>query len=423
MAIAKKRSDFEHKLNARGSRPIDYTRYLEYEQALDGLKTKRTKRMGSKGAGPHTSARRMMFIMERATRKFHGDLSLWTQYFQVARRQKAYKKATQILTSMVRLHPTKPEVWTYAAKYTAEEQGDMPNARSYMIRGLRFCKYSRQIYLDYTKLELIYIAKIAARRQILGLDQAREQTTEDPEAEDPDADMVALPKLTAEDIDPSLRTDDKADEEALNALNRTPALTGAIPLTIFDAAMALFNDAELGGQFFDMIASTSQIPCSSNVAKHIQEKLSAMAPNSPATLDATIRLPLVGVEPTSADFPRVLGLVLPQLKSSFHKHPSQELAIRTICWITSYLSLELDQGIRTVLSSVLSRTVAQYEELAGQAGRISENDTKRILEEVKKAQLPALEACFATWAREMSSHANGDIKAATDRPTAAIAAS
>src|SRR5277367_1229970 len=70
-SIARKRSDFEHKLNGRGSHPSDYARYAEYEMNLDTLRRKRVKRLGVKVTA-HTGQRRIYFILDRATRKFHG---------------------------------------------------------------------------------------------------------------------------------------------------------------------------------------------------------------------------------------------------------------------------------------------------------------------------------------------------------------
>jgi len=40
-AIAKKRSDFEHKINARGSSTTDFARYAEFEINVDALRRKR----------------------------------------------------------------------------------------------------------------------------------------------------------------------------------------------------------------------------------------------------------------------------------------------------------------------------------------------------------------------------------------------
>ena len=55
-AIAKKRSDFEHILNARGSKAGDYVRYATYEMNLDTLRKKRCKRLGVK-ATAHSGQR------------------------------------------------------------------------------------------------------------------------------------------------------------------------------------------------------------------------------------------------------------------------------------------------------------------------------------------------------------------------------
>ena len=92
------------------------------------------------------------------------------QSIEYARKQKAHKKLSQIFTNVLRLHPTKADVWIYAAQFAMDVHADMTEARSYMQRGLRFCKNSKKMWLEYAKLEILYIAKIAARRCVLGLD-------------------------------------------------------------------------------------------------------------------------------------------------------------------------------------------------------------------------------------------------------------
>lgn len=121
-SITKKRSDFEHKLNARGSQPSDYARYAEYEMNLESLRKKRVKRLGVKTTN-HTGQRRIFFVLDRATRKFRGDIGLWMQYVAYARKQKSNKRVSQILTTVLRLHPTKAELWIYAANYALKRGG------------------------------------------------------------------------------------------------------------------------------------------------------------------------------------------------------------------------------------------------------------------------------------------------------------
>lgn len=110
VSIARKRSDFEHILSARGSKSQDYVRYAEYEMNLESLRRKRVKRLGVR-TSDHTGQRRIYFILDRAIKKFPGDVGLWMQYITFAQKQKSDKKVLQLVTSLLRLHPTKPELW------------------------------------------------------------------------------------------------------------------------------------------------------------------------------------------------------------------------------------------------------------------------------------------------------------------------
>ena len=130
-AIAKKRSEFEHIVNGRGTAsPSDFARYAEYEMNLESLRKKRAKRMGVK-AGGHSGQRRIMFILDRATRKFHGDIALWFQYLSYLRSQKSTgKKMKEVLTSVLRMHPTKPDLWVWGARTALDADADMTSARA-----------------------------------------------------------------------------------------------------------------------------------------------------------------------------------------------------------------------------------------------------------------------------------------------------
>lgn len=158
---------------------------------LDTLRKARAKRLGIKSKS-YTGQRRILLILDRATKKFHGDAALWLQYLTFARKQKSNKKVSQIITGMLRLHPTDPELWIYAADYALDERGDIIEARTLMQRGLRFCSRSKHLWSAYLKLEMIYIAKITARHQILGLDPTSSQQIEGPVNNDISRDTVTL---------------------------------------------------------------------------------------------------------------------------------------------------------------------------------------------------------------------------------------
>ena len=398
-SIAKKRSDFEHKLNARRSKPADFVRYAEWEINLENLRRRKAKRLGVKGDW-YGGQRRILFILDRATKKFHGDIALWIQYLDCARQQKAFKKVSEILTSLVRLHPTKPEVWIYAATYAFNEHGDMTEGRSYMQRGLRFCKRSREMWLDYAKLELLYIAKISERQKILGLEHPPQDQLALDRSDDPSADMVALPTITLDEVDLSLGQDGNASSDALRALNASPVLSGAIPNAIFDAAMDQFKDIQLGGQFFEMAHGFENIPCLSNILEHISDHLVGLESSSPISLDCYIRQPLLAMRPTAPGFPRTLGLALDRLKVSMESHPSAILAKKTISWILSFLDQDMDQDIRRVLLAIVLRTLGQYESIFKRGLGGSKDDIIEILQTIHSAKLDEIVLLTISWAIE-----------------------
>ncbi|KAL8953608.1 MAG: hypothetical protein Q9222_000534 [Ikaeria aurantiellina] len=365
-SIAKKRSGFEHKLNARGSTVSDYARYAEYEMNLDTLRRTRAKRLGIK-ATSYLGQRRVFFILDRATRKFHGDTALWLQYLTFARKQRANKKIAQIITNMLRLHPTSPELWIYAAQYALDERGDISEARAYMQRGLRFCNQSKHLWSEYLKLEMMYIGKISARRRILGLDPVPSSEDQDPHGRDIRGDTV-----TSLPVDPQemhfVPLENASDIEAIpeDRLASAPALAGAIPIAVFDAAMKEFrNDTMLGVRMFDLVADFDTLKCTRNVLQHIINVLITIAPNDVASTSRSIKAPVIGADPASKELPDALMIVIDRFDSSMREanqpgntfdtsQQRAQISRYTISWMLEYLEYsELDPDIRTVLNSMI----------------------------------------------------------------------
>lgn len=356
--------------------------------------------MGIKATGL-SGQKRISFILDRATRKFHGDVGLWMQYLEYSKKQKAYKKVAQIFTSLLRLHPTKAELWIMAAKYAMEDQGDMTGARSYMQRGLRFCKQSRELWLEYAKLEFVYMAKIATRRRILGLGSEARRDELRLSARDEDADHITLPVITAEDVGPSLRTDSLEDENALHNLDATPALSGAIPIAIFDAAMENFHDAYFAEQIFNLAVTYETLSCSSKISRHIADALSSLDPTSFSSISCSIRQPLTGIQPASPAFPVALSSVLKRLSESMETQPSLELCEKAVEWLSPYLLLkDLDPDIRTVISATLNRIMSSYKRIVERQGGGSSERILRLLEQLRRGGLESLVSAMLPWSVE-----------------------
>ncbi|KXL44511.1 hypothetical protein M433DRAFT_68212 [Acidomyces richmondensis BFW] len=357
-AITSKRSDFEHILNAPGSRPSDYARYATYEMNLDTLRKKRSKRLGVKATKGFTGQRTVFFILDRATKKFPGDMGLWMQYIEFCQKEKANKKLARVFTSVLRLKPREYGLWVLAAKCYAEQYGDMSTARSYMQRGLRFCKDELKLWLEYAKLEMVYLAKLAARRKILGLE---DRLQDDVEMED-NEDVIALPPVTAEELQPDTRNGlEEVDGDTLRRLVSTPAYTGAIPIAIFDSAMKQFHNSPATAEdFFLLVSSFESVPSAKRILQHILEHLRSSAPSSPETITCAARLGLVGIDAGSIAFPSALSESLSCIKTGLAVLSEEQktgLLEKTIQMLAPYLKHGevLDEDVRTALMASIKR--------------------------------------------------------------------
>jgi U3 small nucleolar RNA-associated protein 6 len=338
---------------------VEFARYAAWEIGLETLRAKRCKRLKIKGSSTQPGQARIFSIFDRGTRKHPGDVALWVSYLEYTRKAKATKKFKLVLTSAIRLHPTKSELWLYAARWTLELDADINGARSYMQRGTRFCTMSKELWIEYAKLEMIYLAKIAVRRRILGLD-VDNNDKESPEDEnmidngafDASEDMIAFPNFEANTLRPSMIQAVKVDTEAKKDPMTTPALNGAIPLAIFDVARKQpFFCATVAGDFFDMFATFTQVRCLPRILQHVLDSMVESYSTDPCTCDYYTRQPILGLDPASPDFVVALGTTLERLKESLSKtKDKKELIKRTRSWISRILAFgDLDPGIHTVL--------------------------------------------------------------------------
>ena len=241
----------------------------------------------------------------------------------------------------------------------------MNGARSYMQRGTRFCTRSKELWIEYAKLEMIYLAKIVTRRKILGLDIEEssetlanlEEITDDigfPTAED----VIAIPDFKTHAIRPSMIEGVKVDSEAVKDPMTTPALNGAIPLAIFDAARKQpFFCPAAAEDFFDMFASFTQVRCLPKILQHVLNSMMESYPGDSCTCSCYIRQPVLGIDPMSPEFPMAIGPTLDRLKEVMATAKSKtELSKKIKVWLERILGLdELDPGIQTVLRHTIRK--------------------------------------------------------------------
>lgn len=405
-AIARKRSEFEHTLAARGaSTPAAYARYVAYELNVAALARKRITRLGlarNSAMLQHSGQKRLFGILERGTRKHHGSLELWMQYLEYCRHEGARKRLQRVMTECARMFPTRAEVWLWAAAYEMDVQGDVGAARGWMQRGLRFCPRDKTLWVEYARLEMGFVAKVAGRRRILGLDEGAEDRTNESirndsdknedDSADVDADEIALPTITAEEMDAEMEDEDRPrrsrgsglDEAVLAKLAKSPALTGAIPKTILDTALQQFtpqasntisssawnNLDALAASFFEMFAEyVGIVDCASGLMQQVLDTVPASSSNDNAGHGVLVsscrcRQPVVGVEVDSVAFPGAVRESLKrirQARAALSEAPKEQerLASALLSWLQPMLD---NDKLAPELTLVLKATVKSLQQ-------------------------------------------------------------
>jgi U3 small nucleolar RNA-associated protein 6 len=328
---------------------------------LDALYRKRTKRLGIR-ARMHYGTRRIFFILDRATRKFPGDVPLWMQYVEFAKREKANGVLAKTLAAALKLHPAKPELWIYAARHAVEDKLDIVEGRSHMQRGLRFCKKNKAMWREYAKLEMVFVAKVFLRRKVLGIDQPKKAPQV--EGEDEDEDMMKLPEITGEDFE-TAKKDKSLDTMALENADTNPALNGALAIAIFDQAMKeIPGDVDFAADFYDLFAQFEQLKCCGRLLEHVVRYVLDVAPKNAKALWLGIQFPLRDVETTDPAFPGRLSTALASMAAAVVETDKRsELYLFFARYFTLLLrdSPELDPGIRKAITASLVKYYKQAE--------------------------------------------------------------
>ncbi|KAK0649686.1 U3 small nucleolar RNA-associated protein 6-domain-containing protein [Cercophora newfieldiana] len=365
-ALVTKRSDFEHTVLAPRSKPTDFLAYVEWERSLDRLRAKRCRRLKVRTSTSHASEARTFGIFERAVLKHPGCIPLWVAYLEFASQAKATKKWRRIMTRALRLHPSNAGLWIMAGRKSAQN-GDMERARAHFLRGCRFCTGEATLWLEYARCEMDWLARIEAKKGVKGVRRgvnvmeaikATETTGEEGDQinfDESDSDGGGEDELMLPDPDlvaGGKKKKEVFDEETTRKMEQNPALTGAIPMAIFDIAQKQpFFNAEAAGSFFELFASFSKVSTHGKITQHVLDAMEEKYPNSAETCSCHIRQPLIGVGLRTAEFPKALRECLSRLRTAFEKTDDKKvLAQKMAAWITNILEVEdLDAAIKTVL--------------------------------------------------------------------------
>lgn len=248
--IMRKRTDFEHRLNSRGSSINDYMKYIVYETNVDKLRQKRVKRIlqssRSNSLSDWSIQQRITFIYQRGTNKFPQDLKFWAMYLNFLKTRGAktsYKKIHNVYNQLLKLHPNNVDIWISCAKYEYEVHANFKSCRTVFQNGLRFNPDVAKLWYEYIKFELNFVTKLINRRKVMGLITEREQELDmlneqnDAAHEDEEKATSLQAPSTGDNMKDKLNDLPEADMSMLGNEETNPALRGDIALAIYDLAM------------------------------------------------------------------------------------------------------------------------------------------------------------------------------------------
>ncbi|KAI8987905.1 U3 small nucleolar RNA-associated protein 6-domain-containing protein [Mycotypha africana] len=290
--IIKKRDGFEQALKSRPTRKIDFLRYLEYEMGLDKSLQIRIVDLGiqdSFGKLRYSIQKRIYDLFKRATIRFRHDVSLWLQYIDYARQHNANNIVSQVFVQAIQYHPTNASLWIMAAMWEYEHNSNVAAARILLQRAIRLMPENQQLWIQYFKLELVYVEKIKLRRRVLGIEQQKNQepTSQNDVEEDEDG-TINLPAVTGEDVEAwnkDQANNKKLSDQEMSKLEDNPILQGLLTKIVYDNAIqAIPDDMAFRKKFIDLYRHFSD---TAPLIEHVYETIQADLSNQ-TFKDATV---------------------------------------------------------------------------------------------------------------------------------------
>ncbi|KAJ1962279.1 U3 snoRNP protein [Dipsacomyces acuminosporus] len=280
-AIVKKRTKFEYSLKRRQVARADFLRYIEYEINVDLLRKKRKQRLGIRGKttiSDYSIEQRVLSLFERALVRHSKDLNLWIQYIEYVKgriSKESGEANTRLLSKLyvrgIQAHPFEVRLWLMAASFEFEVNGNGSAARLLLQRALRLNPKEKKLWLEYFRLELLFIEKIKARRRILGIDNDNDNSDQEMGEEGAQDDNVIQIPTLQEEKDAGLgplsvreRFEESAmakyakpkganlsdEQRSKMATESNPVLQGAVARIIYEQAIQnVPNDLDFREQF------------------------------------------------------------------------------------------------------------------------------------------------------------------------------
>ncbi|KAK9133346.1 hypothetical protein Scep_012874 [Stephania cephalantha] len=288
--IVKNRRNFEYKLKRPSPLKQDFLDYIDYEKQLDALRRlrkkaasrklteedeeregKKKKKMMKRSVSDSAGVSRILEVYRLASTRFKGDIGIWFQYLEFCRERGhgRMKKARYMFEFFVLvlfcfnyLTFQQFRVLSLLDSIVVADQVHffrigfddlgLPDVES----GLRVCRNSEDLWVEYLRMELTYLNKLKARKVLLGEEKGTLANSHD---------NANAEQLRDDDEFMSLEqqgnaNDSVADGESENQEDALREHASAILQTIYSGALeALPSNMNLRKCFLDILDSTDLV--------------------------------------------------------------------------------------------------------------------------------------------------------------------
>ncbi|KAK3556702.1 hypothetical protein QTP70_014621, partial [Hemibagrus guttatus] len=169
-SMLKRSTALEYKLHRSVQSKDDYITYIQYEVNVLELIKKRRARIGyhfKREEIEFPTIQRINSVFRKATSKWQDDVQLWLSHVAFCKKWGTKGQLSKIFSSMLAVHPDKPNLWIMAAKCELEDRNSSESARHLFLRALRFHPENKKVYQEYFRMELMHAEKLRKQQEEL----------------------------------------------------------------------------------------------------------------------------------------------------------------------------------------------------------------------------------------------------------------
>ncbi|MCI4375948.1 hypothetical protein PGIGA_G00115530 [Pangasianodon gigas] len=169
-SMLKRSTALEYKLHRSVQSKDDYITYIQYEVNVLELIKKRRARIGYQFKREDIEfpiIQRINSVFRRATSKWQEDVQLWLSQVAFCKKWGTKGQLSKVFSSMLAIHPDKPNLWIMAAKCEMEDRNSSESARHLFLRALRFHPENKKVYQEYFRMELMHAEKLRKQQEEL----------------------------------------------------------------------------------------------------------------------------------------------------------------------------------------------------------------------------------------------------------------